>query len=117
MRGNEGGQGLAMAVDRLDLRQMRQVDLVAARIEDLRDEAEIGNRRRIAEAEGPALDHRLDRLQTALQNPVAIPSIDLVLRAAERAFEIIEHPQIVERVNVASNRKRHGARFRGEDRI
>ena len=42
---------------------------------------------------------RLDRIERALE-PVAIPQVDLVLRVAERVLEVLQHRQIIDRVDL-----------------
>ena len=80
----------------------------AARIVELRDEADVGRRGGVAEQELARLG-RGERFQRgqALADPVRVPGVDLFLQMAERALEIFEHAKIVQRVDVAGDGHRH----------
>ena len=84
----------------------------APRVPDLRDEAEVRKRRRIAEYE--RADARINR-QPLLQrrkaeiDPVSIPGCFLLIRDAERPRQILEHAQVIHWMNVARHLQGHGA--------
>src|ERR1700694_3297306 len=77
---------------------------VPARIGELRNEADIGERRllSVTECAGPAVPGklRLERREPEL-DPVSVPGVFRVLAHAERAGQILQHPQVVQRMDVA----------------
>ena len=69
-----------------------------------------------AERVGARTDQRLERLE-ALYHPVTIPVVGLGLRVLERAFEIVQRHEIVQRMDVAGDDLREGAHLRALDRV
>src|SRR3954471_7716985 len=97
-RRREGGVVGAMRLDLEERRAAGQVRVDAARIGELRDEANIGKRRRRAEAVGPApavLEDELLAGAQALLDPVPVPGVDHVLLVPERALEVFQDAQVV----------------------
>ena len=80
----------------------------APRIVELRHEADVGSRRRIAEQERASVrsGHRFERGQT-FRDPVRIPAVDLRLIVAELGLDVFQHAQIVERMDVAGDGHGH----------
>ena len=70
----EGFDALTVIVDGADHGEWTEIDLVALGIINLRDQADVGERRLVTEAEiaGGVLDHGLDRLE-AVRQPAVIP--------------------------------------------
>ena len=95
---------------------LRHVDLEAPRVEHLRHEAKVGDRDVRAERVGAGPDQRLDRVE-ALHHPVPIPVVDRRLIVLQRAFEVVQRDQIVQRMDVAGDDLRHRAHLRALDRV
>ena len=97
---------------RSERRVRRQVHREAARVVDLRDQAAVGDRRRVAVAEGAGrrmvLQQRFERGE-AFGDPVPHPDVALGLRHAPVALEILQHAQVVERMDVAGDQLRQRA--------
>src|SRR5471030_1463329 len=76
------------------------------------EEADIGDSGRVAVAEIAGLlmvgDQRLEGAE-ALDDPVVVPALDRLLVLAELLAEIAQHPQIVDRVDVAGDDLRQSA--------
>src|SRR6476659_6332012 len=108
---------------RLDARQRRvggHVDVEPSRIRDLRHEAYVCERGRVAVAVAPCpavLRQRLLQRLEANVDPVAIPAVLLLLREAQRADQVVEHAQVVERVYLARDLQRDRANARTLDRV
>src|SRR5215213_6899067 len=101
----EGRELEAGRIDRRDLRVLGKVHLEAAGVEHLRHEAEVGHRDMRPECVGAGADQRFDRIE-ALRHPMPVPFIHRRLIVLQRAFEIIERRQVVERVNIAGDHLR-----------
>src|SRR4029453_18304491 len=91
----------------LDARQRRvrtQIEMDAARVRELRNEADVGKRWRGAMAERAgwrfARQSRPGRLEPDVA-PIPIPAVLLRVGRPERAGQVVEHAQVVERVDVA----------------
>src|SRR5688572_13924887 len=107
----EGGDALARVVHRADAGVGRHVDLEALGVGDLGDEADVRDRGRVAEAEraGSALgEHGLERVEP-FAYPVAVPVVAPRLVDLELLREVLQHAQVVERVDVAGDRERDRA--------
>src|SRR6185437_6943162 len=101
-RVGECGQCVARRFDAYQRGVRRQVDVEAAGVRELRDDADVGERRRIAvtEATGRAIarKHLLQRVEADV-DPVTIPVVLLFPRCADRADQVIQNAQVVERMN------------------
>ena len=76
------------------------------RIEHLRDKANVGNSWCSAAKKGCGrISHHLKRIKP-FANPVAIPIVPSALINAKRTPKIFEDAQVVDRMNVRSNRQR-----------
>ena len=95
----------------------RKVHLDAPRIGHLRDQADIRHGRahrhgRIARSQAVACQHRLQRREAG-GYPMLLPVGTTVILGAQPVTQILQHAQIVERVDVAGDRiARSGARAR-----
>ncbi len=96
---------------------MVEGDLVATGVEHLRDQADVGQRRPIAKAEPPAINQALHRLETAFEDPVAIPGIHLLGGTPEGSRQIVAHAQVVERVDIAGDCEGDGTHPGGSERF
>src|SRR5216684_62487 len=104
----ERGKLLAGGVGRDDAREFLERHVVTARVGDLGNEADVGEGDLGAERVGPRCDHRLDRLETG-HDPMRVPSVDSGLVVVERSLEVLQHDEVVERMDVAGDRLGHGA--------
>ena len=87
----------------------------AARVRDLRHEADVGERGRVAVAEAPGRAVVRQRLLQRLEadvDPVAVPAVLLLLREAQRADQVVQHAQVVERMDLAGDLQRDRAHAR-----
>ena len=99
-------------------RQRTEIAVEAARVEHLWHETAIGKRRRVTVTEhtgpGVAGEYGLDGLEAHF-DPMAIPGV--LLRVADTEFprQILQHAQVVDRVDIACNglRKRSDTRTLG----
>ena len=103
-------------IDRADRRPGGQVDLVAVGRVDLRDQAAVGDGRRLAEGKAPTMprDHRFQRVE-AVGDPALRPFEDAGLidaQLAERAADA----GVVQRMDIAGDDQRHGADPRAVER-
>ena len=111
------GQRIAALYHRHQARQAIQIDLEALGVEDLRDQATVRQRGRIAPAKlrswqtiGFALC--IQQVQLALKGlqagacPVRVPAGLGLLRDSHLLHQMLEHAQIVERVNLAGDHLR-----------
>ena len=82
--------------------------VVASRIVELRDEADVGAGRRVTEQEFACArsSQNLQRWKSFV-DPMRVPAVDFFLRMAELALQIFEHSEVVQRVDVAGDRHRH----------
>ena len=91
----------------------------AARVGELRHEADVGERRRVAVAEAArrrfAREPRFERLEADV-DPVLVPAVLLLFGDAERAGQVMQHAQVVERMDVAGDRERDRAHARAAGR-
>src|SRR5271166_5585805 len=101
----------AGGIDGNDLWKAVERDLEAPRIVNLRHETNVGERDLVAERITLCADQRLDCVE-AVDDPVAIPGIDLLLRLTELVLEIAQRPHIVERMDVAGDHLRNRAHLR-----
>src|SRR5262245_48760295 len=113
----KGRELCAMPVDGGDLGQMPKVDIESLGVDDLGYETDIGESRFIAEAKWGGLDQLLNGIEPALQDPMAIPAVDILAEMIERVLQIVEHAQIVQRMNVAGNRKGNRTRSGPQQRV
>src|SRR6476646_1674007 len=90
----EGRQLRACGIDGDDLGKPLERYLQTACVVDLRHEAEVGERDRVAEGVGRGLDQRLQRVE-ALGDPMVIPGIDLALILPEFILEMAQRSDIV----------------------
>src|SRR5919198_6482489 len=97
----------------------REVAVIALRIEDLRHQAAVGHGGRIAVAEPSRAGPRKIGLQLGepVGDPVPVPVVDLLLRLAERALQMLQHAQIVERMDLAGDEVGERAHARACDRL
>ncbi len=112
----EGWQVGARCFDGQDLGKPIQRESGPPRIEDLRRETHVCERRNGAERIGSRLDHSLDRCKP-LEQPVAHPGVNVVLTLRKLGPEIILNAEIVEGMNVARDGERDGPNAGGEDRV
>lgn len=102
----KGGQLFAGSNDAHDGWQFVERAVEAAGVEDLRDQAAISDSRRfsVTKTAGARITGQqfLDRGQADI-GPVAIPVIFLFLRDPEFLAEVLQYPQIIERVDVAGD--------------
>ena len=75
------------------------------RIEDLRHQADVGERHVRAAGIGAGRDHGLDRLE-AFDHPMVVPGVDLRLLVLELTLDVLQRDEIVERMNIASDHLR-----------
>ena len=104
-----------MLADGTQPRKGREVRVEAPRVVHLRHQADVrerdGRTERVQAVGGVALDPCLQRGE-ALADPVPVPARDRLLVLAERPLQVGEHPQVVERMDVAGDGERHRAHGR-----
>ncbi len=109
------GSEVARGVDGEQRRVRREIGRHAPRVGELRDEADVGERGSVAVAVAPrggfARELRLQRREADLA-PVPVPRVAGGLVDAERAGQVLQHAQVVERVDVAGDGERDGAHAR-----
>lgn len=90
------------------VRVRRQVDREPLGRIDLRHQIAVGEGRRVAErkAASVARDHDFQRGK-ARSDPVSDPCVHLRLVETELAAQPLQHAQIVQRMDVAADRRRH----------
>src|SRR6185503_8427706 len=77
---------------------------IAPRVEDLWHQADIGETGRVAMTERPGLAVARQRLLDALEaerDPMIEPALDIRLLVAELTRQVLQHAQIVDRMDVA----------------
>src|SRR5687767_465474 len=96
--------------------------VIALRVENLWHETAIGHGRRLAAREsGARIQFRLQFPET-VGDPMPIPGVHLVLVLSERTLQMLQHPQVVERMDLARDELRERAharlshRFRRKER-
>jgi hypothetical protein len=70
----------------------------------------------IAPCPGILRQRLLQRLEAHV-DPIAIPAVLLLFREAERADQIVQHAQVVERMDFAGDLQRDRANARALDRV
>src|SRR5438067_1634416 len=114
-RAGKGRQALEVRADRAEPRVRLHVDLVATRVVHLRHDAQIGERD-VAPVHVPPVParapHALLQRAEAHPDPLAHPGIHRVLVRLEGGAQVIEHPQVAERVDVAGDGERERAHLR-----
>ncbi len=120
MCGLECGQIGAVGGDAGHVRVRRQVNLKTLGVEHLRYQATVGEGRRVTVAEAAhvavALQVRFQRGQ-AFAHPMAVPLHLLLFGQAHRAFQVLQHAQVGDRVRVAGNGLRQRAHAGAAHRI
>src|ERR1700733_5135270 len=86
----------------------RKITLEAPRVVELRHKTDVSERDLRAEemlaVAGPPRCLALEPLQ-ARREPVPIPGVHRGIALRHRPAQIVEHPQVVERMDIACNRK------------
>src|SRR5438477_6040694 len=110
--GGERRQGVARGFDACERRKGIEGDAGAPRIGELWNEADVGERRRCAVAElacrSLARELRFERGESQV-DPVAIPAILRFLARADRAGQVPQDTEIVERMDIARDGHGDGA--------
>ena len=117
---SKAGSCMQAVVDALDGRISLHVDLEACRVEDLRNETEIGHGGRLAMAEGAGPGVVRDRCLVGVEaglDPVARPAEGTLLGLAEFLAQIAHHAQVLDGMDVGRRDQRQRPDARAPDRI
>src|SRR5882724_13444114 len=89
-----------------------EIYLVAAGVIHLGNDAEVGQTRRVADGKLRSRCTGQNRFHggESSRHPACVPLIEARFIMAERLAQILEHAQIVQRVDVACDRQRYGKR-------
>ena len=106
MRGQEGFEGYAVPENPGDRRIGGEIEPVSLGVDDLGYERNVGNTGCVAVAETASpriLRQQLFERLKACSDPVVVPARNRGLVMAERMGKVTQHPQIVDRMDVAGN--------------
>ena len=103
----ERRQRLQVRADRAQPRIGRKVALLPPRVVHLRHEEHVRQRHRVAEhvaaVAAGVRDFLLERREAA-RDPVRVPGVHVRIRVPERCAQVVEHAQVVQRMDVAGDR-------------
>ena len=120
MRHRERVERRCVVGDPPDRREARRVDREPVSVEHLRHDADIGERRRVAEAQlaGARIvrEARLERCETGL-DPVPVPCVLRFLGHLQRVLQVLQHAQVVQRMDLACDLQRNRPHIRAVERL